>query len=149
MKGQAAIEFLMTYGWALLIMMAVIGVLFYVGVFNQQPPSTCIAQGGFTCSDWQVAPGGAMSITLIQSTGHDMLVTNVSCSDQTVWAYADANISLYSGVPTQITATCYNSDGSTPSINEFYQGRVRMLYTDLQTNFNHSMYVELTSPVNP
>ena len=34
MKAQAAIEYLVTYSWALLIMAVVIGVLFELGVFN-------------------------------------------------------------------------------------------------------------------
>lgn len=33
-KGQAAMEFLMTYGWAILAAVVVIGVLAYFGVFN-------------------------------------------------------------------------------------------------------------------
>lgn len=34
-KGQAAMEFLMTYGWAILAAIVAIGVLAYLGVFNQ------------------------------------------------------------------------------------------------------------------
>ena len=33
-KGQAAMEFLMTYGWAILAAVVVIGVLAYFGVFS-------------------------------------------------------------------------------------------------------------------
>lgn len=33
-KGQAAMEFLMTYGWAILVVLAAIGALAYFGVFN-------------------------------------------------------------------------------------------------------------------
>ena len=33
-KGQAAMEFLMTYGWAILAAIIAIGVLAYFGVFN-------------------------------------------------------------------------------------------------------------------
>lgn len=33
-KGQAAMEFLMTYGWALLIVLVVIGALAYFGLLN-------------------------------------------------------------------------------------------------------------------
>jgi hypothetical protein len=34
MKGQAALEFLMTYGWAILIVIAVVAALYAMGVFN-------------------------------------------------------------------------------------------------------------------
>jgi len=39
-KGQAAMEFLMTYGWAILAAIIAIGVLAYFGVFN---PGTFIS----------------------------------------------------------------------------------------------------------
>jgi hypothetical protein len=35
-KGQAAMEFLMTYGWAILAALVAIGALAYFGVFNHQ-----------------------------------------------------------------------------------------------------------------
>ena len=34
MKGQAALEFLMTYGWAILIVVAVVAALYAMGVFK-------------------------------------------------------------------------------------------------------------------
>ncbi|MHA1743026.1 MAG: hypothetical protein ACTSV6_02095 [Candidatus Heimdallarchaeota archaeon] len=34
MKGQAAMEFLMTYGWAILIVIAVVAALYAMGVFR-------------------------------------------------------------------------------------------------------------------
>ncbi len=34
MKGQAALEFLMTYGWAILIVIAVVAALYAMGVFK-------------------------------------------------------------------------------------------------------------------
>ena len=42
-RGQAAMEFLMTYGWAILVVLAAVGILAYLGVFNMQErvPSVC------------------------------------------------------------------------------------------------------------
>jgi len=34
MKAQAALEFLMTYGWAILIVIAVVAALYAMGVFR-------------------------------------------------------------------------------------------------------------------
>lgn len=34
-KGQAALEFFMTYGWAILIILAAIGALWYYGIFAE------------------------------------------------------------------------------------------------------------------
>jgi len=50
MKGQAALEFLMTYGWAILIIIAVVAALYAMGVFKLPtggiaPCSPCFPPG--------------------------------------------------------------------------------------------------------
>ena len=40
-KGQAAMEYLMTYGWAILIIIVVVGALFAMGVFRTETTVTC------------------------------------------------------------------------------------------------------------
>ncbi|MGB9703775.1 MAG: hypothetical protein ACPLXS_03675, partial [Candidatus Micrarchaeales archaeon] len=46
-KSQAAMEYLMTYGWAILIIALALGVLYSLGVFNPKnftprvPPGSC------------------------------------------------------------------------------------------------------------
>ncbi len=48
LKGQAAMEFLMTYGWAILVVLVAIGALAYFGVLNPETllPEKCIIQSG-------------------------------------------------------------------------------------------------------
>ncbi len=41
-KGQAAMEFLMTYGWAILAAIIAIGVLAYFGIFSVDPPTAIV-----------------------------------------------------------------------------------------------------------
>ncbi|MCK4319346.1 hypothetical protein KAW38_02120 [Candidatus Micrarchaeota archaeon] len=49
-KGQAAMEYLMTYGWALLVIVIVIAALIYLNPFRA--PETCIfQQQGLSCSE--------------------------------------------------------------------------------------------------
>ena len=44
-------EYLMTYGWAILIIAVVMVALFSLGILGGSPLSTtCIAQSGYTCS---------------------------------------------------------------------------------------------------
>ena len=45
MKGQAAMEYLMTYGWAILVVIAVVAALYAMGVFR-------IGGGGVPCSQF-------------------------------------------------------------------------------------------------
>ena len=48
-SAQSAMEYLMTYGWAILIIAVVLAALFELGVFNGSnlAPQACIAQAGF------------------------------------------------------------------------------------------------------
>jgi len=53
MKGQAAMEFLMTYGWAILVVLAAIGAVAYFGILQpgQLLPDKCAFVAGFDCID--------------------------------------------------------------------------------------------------
>jgi len=55
-KAQAAMEFLMTYGWAILVVLVVIGALAYFGVLSPQKllPDRCNMPPGMTCNDYQI-----------------------------------------------------------------------------------------------
>ena len=52
-KLQSAMEYLMTYGWAILIIAVVIGVLYALGIFNGSGflGSFCTAQTGYFCAN--------------------------------------------------------------------------------------------------
>jgi len=55
-KGQAAMEFLMTYGWAILVVLIAIGALAYFGVLNPSRflPESCTLVPGLGCDDFAV-----------------------------------------------------------------------------------------------
>lgn len=52
-KGQAALEFLTTYGWAFLVILVMIGALAYFGVLNPKKfiPPSCTIGAPFLCED--------------------------------------------------------------------------------------------------
>ncbi len=71
-KGQAAMEFLMTYGWAILAAVIVIGVLASFGVFSSKNviPTTCTINAPFGCDKNQVdASEASNSIRLVIRNG--------------------------------------------------------------------------------
>ena len=55
-SGQAAIEFMFTYGWAIIAAILVIGVLAAFGVFSPANylPETCTIGSGMYCSGHQI-----------------------------------------------------------------------------------------------
>ena len=76
-RGQAALEFLMTYGWAILVVLAAIGALSYFGVLSPDRflPEKCFLPPGLGCIDFT---GDRNGITLLiqNSLGRDIdLVT--------------------------------------------------------------------------
>ena len=58
-KGQAALEFLTTYGWAFIVILVMIGALSYFGVLNPQKllPEKCLFEQSFGCVDYYATGG--------------------------------------------------------------------------------------------
>lgn len=75
-RGQAALEFLMTYGWAILVVMVIIGALAYFGVLNPTMfvPERCSLGSGLSCDTFTVSPAAA-NIRVTNSLGRDITVT--------------------------------------------------------------------------
>ncbi len=71
-KAQSAMEYLMTYGWAILIIAVVLAALFELGVFNGSnlSPQACIAQAGFVCRN-PVYTSNGITFAFGQTTGRD------------------------------------------------------------------------------
>ena len=69
-KGQVAIEFMMTYGWAILASMLVIGALAYFGITNPATtlPDKCTFSNAFQCTDYMIIPGET-SVRLTNTLG--------------------------------------------------------------------------------
>ncbi len=59
-KAQAAMEFLMTYGWAILIVIIAIAALAYFGVLrsSENVPNNCILAVGLGCQGFRVTSNG-------------------------------------------------------------------------------------------
>lgn len=77
-RGQVALEFLMTYGWAFLIILVVIGAFIYFDVFNIGAPEMCRFDTGFTCED-QIAREGPGEVRVLarNSLGNAINVDDV------------------------------------------------------------------------
>ena len=78
MRAQSAMEYLMTYGWAILIIAIVLGALFSLGVFSSSSfiGTTCIPASGYFCSN-PVLHNGNFVATVGQSTGTTWTSANI------------------------------------------------------------------------
>ncbi|MFA6073790.1 MAG: hypothetical protein WC758_06755 [Candidatus Woesearchaeota archaeon] len=79
-KAQAAIEFLMTYGWALLM---IIGIISAIYLFSSNPkdviPNSCSFGDSFDCVDAQILQTGKVLVSLKNLVGTDILINSTIC----------------------------------------------------------------------
>jgi hypothetical protein len=77
-NGQAALEFLVTYGWAIISVIQVIGVLSYFGIFNTQRYVNDICYFGdqFTCEDYVAHQDGSVGLQLRNNFGVNIDITS-------------------------------------------------------------------------
>ena len=70
LKSQAAMEFLMSYGWAVLLLLIAIGALTAFGVFDPKQfyGGKCKIHGGFFCEDFKIDGSKDLVILVIRNT---------------------------------------------------------------------------------
>ena len=85
MKAQASMEYLMTYGWAILVILIILGGLAYFGVLNPQKllPERCELQLGLRCKDYRVsAASNSISLAVENGRGTDIMLVDVGAFSQ-------------------------------------------------------------------
>ena len=82
-KAQAAMEFLMTYGWTILVIIIAGGALVYFDVLNPGKflPDSCSIEG-FLCTDFKVDSNDA-ELYLTNNVGDDINITEISLGTAT------------------------------------------------------------------
>jgi hypothetical protein len=110
-KAQSAMEYLMTYGWSILVIAVVIGALFELGVFNSGGnalPNACIPQSGYICSNPQLSSTGNLLITFGQAYGSVITVTGTGCSGSTAQpsTFSSTDLSFASGAENSLVFSC-------------------------------------------
>ena len=117
MKSQAALEFLMTYGWAILVVLVAVGALAYFGVLSPDRylPSKCTLQAGIACLDFKVqGAGGAGGVGVVtaritNSLGYNIDTISVkagNCGDYPGSAGSTGQLTLANGDSATYTIPC-------------------------------------------
>ncbi|MCF7871767.1 hypothetical protein K9L97_01925 [Candidatus Woesearchaeota archaeon] len=83
-RGQAALEFLTTYGWAFMVILVMIGALAYFGVLNPQNliPDQCAITSGFSCRD-TLLNTTTISLLVVNNMGETISITGFDASQST------------------------------------------------------------------
>ncbi|MBN1175078.1 hypothetical protein JXA48_00385 [Candidatus Woesearchaeota archaeon] len=80
-RAQAAIEFLTTYGWSFIILVAILGLMGYFGVTNigDRLPSQCSFDEAFLCSAYIAQSDGSFSFEIVSQLSGEINITKVLC----------------------------------------------------------------------
>ncbi len=133
-KGQAALEFLMTYGWAILVVLAAIGALAYFGVLSPERflPSKCIISGGFSCTEYKL-DGTADEVRLYvqNNLGADADSVNVTLTDADGTDCTSTNGSNILGIMTngeKSSAITFDGGCTTSLAGTSFKGDIKVVY---------------------
>ena len=114
-RAQAAMEFLMTYGWAILVVLVVIGALAYFGVLSPSTllPEKCTFPIQLSCTDFSIA-SAQITLILQNGAGRDMQVYSVNASSDALTGgpcTSATSVVLRNGAQSTFTlASCTFSD---------------------------------------
>ena len=150
-KSQAALEFLMTYGWAILVVLVAVGALAYFGVLNPDKflPSVCTLQSGITCVDRKVeaAAGaggvGLVTVRLTNSLGYDVDTISVkagNCGNYPGSAGSTGSFTLANGISQTYTIPCTAAITSSK-----YSQQLNVSYRNIDTTVSHNNIGQLTT----
>lgn len=104
-KGQSAIDYISTYGFALLIISIAIYAAFEIGIFNYaNSPSYCYTTSPFSCGAYAINTVGVMAVAISQTSGGIVNITGAACSavpntTRVGPKYGNANVLGYNSVP--------------------------------------------------
>ena len=140
-KGQAAMEFLMTYGWAILVVLAAIAALAYFGVLSPEKllPEKCVLQPGLACVSHKVEP---TKVTLVISNGLGSTIT-INSIDVGGCSSSFSETMLSGAQQTfVIGGSCSNG-----AAKEKFKADITLGYTEKETSLTKTAYGNLNTKV--
>lgn len=119
-KGQAAMEFLMTYGWAILAAVIAIGALAYFGVFSpgKSLPSVCTINTPLGCEEHSVNTTNVRIIAR-NGAGDSITISNFSVSN----CGSTSGITVVDGGTADVVLAC-----SPGSVGSKFRGDISVTY---------------------
>jgi hypothetical protein len=134
-KSQAAMEFLMTYGWAILVVLIAIGALSYFGVLSPDRflPSRCNLPTGLTCVDFEVSTS-TVSVVLQNNFGEAIIIDGVVVAQKEGIACTyNTPVTLNNNGRTTLTIEGCSHGNS----GDRFNGDINVTYTKVETSLSH------------
>lgn len=83
MKGQSALEYVMTYGWLGIVLILALAMFYYIIKPNTLPSSKCELGVGLTCFSYKInAEDASLELVLNQGVKPLIMVEKLGCSRQ-------------------------------------------------------------------
>ncbi|MCL4389016.1 MAG: hypothetical protein M1528_00380 [Candidatus Marsarchaeota archaeon] len=154
-RSQSAVEYLMTYGWMLLIVAIVLFVLYASGILNTNifVSASCLLPSQFSCSSPILATNGLLTLNIVQNTGNPISITAIYCNaSENIPFNAPAIAKTYLGIGGNATfkVPCYIKPNTvfTGSLGEVYRGYVILNYTDIPSSLSFTVSGTLVAKVD-
>ncbi len=168
-KLQSAMEYLMTYGWAILVIAIVLGALASLGILNPNSllGTHCVATPGFSCQGTPaMTTSGEVNAEFVYAGTSPIYVVGAACSSASNASgypaypypngagYAASNgyyhasingasneyIPIYPGQTFNITLYCYSGKASPSySIGQVFTGTIWLNYTTPQSSGSYAV----------
>lgn len=142
-KAQAALEFLMTYGWAILVVLIAAGALAYFGVLSPDKlfPDKCVLPAGIGCLDYRVESFRAV-LVLQNTLGEPITINKVVISANNQECSDNETIALNNDEKAVYTITeCNNGEAG-----KIFDGAINVTYT-IEQKLAHSITGNLKARV--
>lgn len=148
-------EYLMSYGWAVLLIIVVLAGLVYMGFFNPPSPERCNIQTGLSCLSFNLKTTGVLSATFNNGLPKKVKVVAAGCtnsgalnpaeetsagSDVKLQSFAESEqVSIQTGrIGTVEGVNCYLAGGSkaTGTVGDHFSGflYIKYVYIDEPEN---------------
>lgn len=154
MKAQAAMEFLLTYGWAVIVVILMISGLAYLGVLDPSEwvPDKCHFSAGLNCGEFIAYDDGSgikLDVQLTNSFGNSMTIKRAVIEDLESNSGCDCGATtcgldgLWKAADTKLmTIPCANA---VDNVNL----RIKLTYKYLDGEYDRLIEGRIQSKVNP
>lgn len=150
LRLQSAMEYMVTYGWAIIMVAIALASLYLYGVFssNNNVPNTCSFPGQFACTTTQLSYDGNLIINVGQTTLSNIDITAVGCNfngSTAHMALLGEPIMVQTGNYTTLSMQCYKGNSVfTGGAGTVFYGYVTINYTDLHSGLPHTVTGSIT-----
>lgn len=148
-RSQAALEFLTTYGWALLVILILIGALAYFGVLNPQRflPDRCNISPGFTCDEYQITDGN-ITVILTNKLGAAIQINNASFDSREIgFSCSVSDINTVIDADQRITINCTDEAEIFPPPNNKLKMTFEVDYTPVMGSLPQKILGEIFATI--